>query len=60
MTYYAFRWLFTHTINGTGVMTTGSWGVAEIQFWTDRDTWANFGVELTSNGKLIEPGIQRL
>jgi hypothetical protein len=25
-------------------------GVAEIQFWTDRDTWVNLGVELTSNG----------
>jgi hypothetical protein len=36
-------------------MITGSWGFAEIQFWTDQDTWANLGVELTSNGKLTEP-----
>jgi hypothetical protein len=41
-------------------MITRNWGVAEIQFWTDRDTWANLGFELTSNGKLTELGIQRL
>jgi hypothetical protein len=47
-------------INGTGVTIAGSWGVAEIQFWTDQDTWENMGVELTSNRKLIEPRIQSL
>jgi hypothetical protein len=41
-------------------MISGSWGVDEIQLWTDRDTWANLGFELTFNGKLTEPGIQRL
>jgi hypothetical protein len=41
-------------------MIAESWGVAKIQFWTDRDTWVNLGVELTSNGKLSEPGVQRL
>jgi hypothetical protein len=45
-------------INSTGVMIAGCWGVAEIQFWTDRDTWENLGVELTSNRKLTEPRIQ--
>jgi 2',3'-cyclic-nucleotide 2'-phosphodiesterase (5'-nucleotidase family) len=32
--------LFTHpyTIKDTRVMIAGIWGVAEIQFWTDRDT----------------------
>jgi hypothetical protein len=44
----------------SGVMIFGSWGAAQIQFWTDRDTWANLGFELTSNGKLTEPGMQRL
>jgi hypothetical protein len=32
-------------------------GMAEIRY---RDTWANLGLELTSNGKLTEPRIQRL
>jgi hypothetical protein len=41
-------------------MIARSWGVAVIQFWTDRDTWANLGVEVMSNGKLIEPRIQGL
>jgi hypothetical protein len=46
--------------HGSGVMILRSWSVAKIQFWTDRDTWANLGFELTSNGKLTEPIIQRL
>jgi hypothetical protein len=41
-------------------MISGSCGVAEIQFWTDQDTWANLEFELNSNGKLTESGIQRL
>jgi hypothetical protein len=36
-------------------MISESLGVAKIQFWTDRDTWANLGIELTSNGKLTKP-----
>jgi hypothetical protein len=37
-------------------MISGIWGVAEIQFWTDRDTWPNLGFELTSNGNLFFAG----
>jgi hypothetical protein len=39
----------------SGVMISGSWGVARIQFWTDRDTWANLEIESTSNRKLEGP-----
>jgi hypothetical protein len=46
--------------NGSEVRISGIWGVAEIQFWSDRDTWANLRFELTSNRKLTEPGIQGL
>jgi hypothetical protein len=46
--------------HASGVMISITWGVAEIQFWTDRDIWINLGFELTSNGKLTKPGIQRL
>jgi hypothetical protein len=35
-----------------GVMISGSWGVAGIQFWTDRDTWANLEIESILNLKL--------
>jgi hypothetical protein len=41
--------------NYSGVMISGISGVAEIQFWTDRDTWENLRFEITSNGKLTEP-----
>jgi hypothetical protein len=32
----------------------------KIHFWTDQATWTNLDFELTSNGKLTEPRIQRL
>jgi hypothetical protein len=42
-------------------MITASLGVLlKIHFCTDQATWTNLDFEITSNGKLIEPGIQRL
>jgi hypothetical protein len=38
-------------------MISASWGVAEIYFWTEQDTWTNLEFEPTSNVKLEIPGI---
>jgi hypothetical protein len=35
-------------------MISGIWGVAEIQFWIDQDTWTNLGFELTPKEYLEE------
>jgi hypothetical protein len=39
----------------SGVMISGSWGLAGIQLWTDQDTLANLEIESTFNGKMEEP-----